>query len=39
MLDSVIDFVINGGKRKITKPIFIKEFTKESSHLKELLSL
>lgn len=35
----MLDFVINGGKRKITKPIFIKGYSKENDRLIELESI
>lgn len=36
MIDRLLDIIINGAKRKITKPIFMKEFIKESHHLNQL---
>lgn len=38
-LDNVIYEVMNGGKRTVTKPIFLKDFTKENQQLIDLQKL
>lgn len=39
VLDELIYTIINGGKRKITTPIFVKEFSRENPQLNQLVEL